>query len=296
VMNPVRVVDERPADVVSCMPMDDALEPADDSELSEEGRRFCRLAGFTGRPGETCLLSEPGRGMILAVGTGPRRALSMGEVSDVIASAVRRMRQGDLPLALDYRWLASTGSPAAVGEAVASSAVAASYEVGRTAADGPRSDMLLIVADGAGPELQRGVRRGQAIGEAVNLVRDLVNEPAVTMTPSRFADIAGDVAASRGLSIRTWGPDEITAAGLGGVAAVAAGSHEPPRFIRLDYPGSRASREGRNVRLGRPEPQVRGRHGHDENRHGRRRNCAGRHVSAGRAGRDRARPGLPATR
>jgi leucyl aminopeptidase len=147
------------------------------------------------------------------------------------------MRQGDAALAIDYRWLAGLGAAGEIGELVAGAVVAGGYDYLRPSADGRRTDVRVLLADGAEAELEAGIRRGQAIGEAINLARDLVNESAVTMTPSRFAEIAADLAGRCGLTIRTWGQDEITAAGMGGLSAVARGSAQPARFLRLDYAG-----------------------------------------------------------
>ncbi len=67
------------------------------------------------------------------------------------------------------------------------------------------------------------------------LARDLINEPAKTMTPKRFAEVASEVALTSHLEIRVWDEDDAERERLGGLLGVAAGSVQPPRMIRLSY-------------------------------------------------------------
>jgi leucyl aminopeptidase len=62
--------------------------------------------------------------------------------------------------------------------------------------------------------------------------RDLVNEPASVKTPTFIGDQAKRVARDvPGLKVDVWGPARIAKEGLAGLAAVARGSREEPRFI-----------------------------------------------------------------
>ncbi len=81
------------------------------------------------------------------------------------------------------------------------------------------------------------------VARAVALARDVVNEPAGTMTPRRLAEIATQVAEEEGLAIEVLDEIAIVNEGLGGLAGVAAGSDEPARLIRLTYdpPGATAT-------------------------------------------------------
>ena len=70
---------------------------------------------------------------------------------------------------------------------------------------------------------------------AVAFARDLVNEPAGTMTPRRLAEIAAQVAEDEGLAFSVLDEVAIVNEGLGGLAGVAQGSDEPARLIELVY-------------------------------------------------------------
>lgn len=83
--------------------------------------------------------------------------------------------------------------------------------------------------------LRRGVQRGEQVARAVSLARDLVNEPAGTMTPSQMADVARRVAKEHSLEVKILGPKECEKLGMGMFLAVAQGSEEEPRLIHLIY-------------------------------------------------------------
>ena len=75
------------------------------------------------------------------------------------------------------------------------------------------------------------------VGEAVNWARQLANEPANMLTPTRLADEARALAERAGVECEVL--DEEACAGLGmhSFLAVARGSAEPARFVALRYYG-----------------------------------------------------------
>jgi leucyl aminopeptidase len=77
---------------------------------------------------------------------------------------------------------------------------------------------------------------------AVTTVRDLVNEPAAVKTPTYLAATAERLAAESGIEVEVWERARIEHEGLAGLLAVARGSNEEPRFIRLRYRGKGARR------------------------------------------------------
>ena len=98
---------------------------------------------------------------------------------------------------------------------------------------------IALAPDGADPTLIKGIRRGLERGErvaaGVALARDLINEPAAEMTPSRMADVARQIAKQHHLELKVLGPKECEKFGMGMFLGVARGSDEEPRFIHLSY-------------------------------------------------------------
>ncbi len=82
---------------------------------------------------------------------------------------------------------------------------------------------------------------GRTAAEATLLARDLINEPAGSLTPDALARRAVEVADVAGLSCTIWDEDELASRGFGGLLAVAQGSTQPPRFVQLHYAPEKAT-------------------------------------------------------
>ena len=80
-----------------------------------------------------------------------------------------------------------------------------------------------------------GAKAGRIISEAVYMARDLVNGPSNRVTPTVLAEKAEEIARTHGLEIQVLEGSQADALGMGAFAAVARGSHEPAKFITLEY-------------------------------------------------------------
>ena len=76
---------------------------------------------------------------------------------------------------------------------------------------------------------------GIAIGESVCLARDLGNAPGNVATPSKLANVAKEIAEEGQMKVTIFDREEFTEMGMGGLAGVAQGTDEPPKFIILEY-------------------------------------------------------------
>ena len=76
---------------------------------------------------------------------------------------------------------------------------------------------------------------GTAIGESVCLARDLGNYPGNVATPTKLAQVAEDIAEEGKMKVTVFDRKEFTEMGMGGLAGVAIGTDEPPKFIILEY-------------------------------------------------------------
>ena len=75
------------------------------------------------------------------------------------------------------------------------------------------------------------------MAEGAILARDMVNEPANVMTPTRMAETAGRVAGSDNLSLTVFEASQMREMGMGALLGVAQGSDQPPKLIVLEYNG-----------------------------------------------------------
>ena len=79
------------------------------------------------------------------------------------------------------------------------------------------------------------VQHARLIAQATNWARDLVNEPAGTMTPTILAQEATTMAKEVGLNIAVGDRKKITELKMGMFLGVARGSVEEPKLVHLSY-------------------------------------------------------------
>ena len=99
----------------------------------------------------------------------------------------------------------------------------------------PFESLVLVAPDADAEALRRAVRRGEVVGEAVNLARELVNTPPAEKTPPALADRIEAEAKAAGVAASVWDEAKIAEERFGGLLGVAAGSESPPRFVVLEY-------------------------------------------------------------
>ena len=79
------------------------------------------------------------------------------------------------------------------------------------------------------------VERGQAIGQGVNLARDLSNEPPNVLFPDALADAAKAMAKEASLKVQVFDYKEIQRRGMKLLQAVGQGSERKPCMVHLSY-------------------------------------------------------------
>lgn len=90
-----------------------------------------------------------------------------------------------------------------------------------------------------------GLAYGAIVSEGVMLTRDLVNEPAIYVTPEKLAEKAKQIAvqAKGAVSIKILGKGECERLGMGAYLSVAKGSDLEPQFIVLHYNGDKKKKK-----------------------------------------------------
>ena len=85
-------------------------------------------------------------------------------------------------------------------------------------------------------------KRAQVIGDAVALIKDLVNVPAEWQSPAELAESAAESVADLDVTVEILDETALAEQGFGGILGVAQGSDRPPRLVRLDYSPAGAER------------------------------------------------------
>ena len=108
---------------------------------------------------------------------------------------------------------------------------------GRQEPPRPLRRITLALAGGAARDgaVREAVALGEQVAQAVAFARDLVNEAPMHCTPARLARAARELARQGGLRCEVRGPKEIAALGMGMFQAVARGSSEEARLVKVSW-------------------------------------------------------------
>jgi len=220
-----------------------------DPDVRGELLGLARPSRFAGKPGTVLSLTTlgrlPARRLILA-GIGEAGARSEDAIAKGFGAAAQEARDAGAarvvalaPPAIDGDANAALAA-AVVGARLGLYQFTRYHGSGRSSENGPKEIERLEFA-GDGLEAT-AIARGEAIAEAVCLARDLVNEPASTLTPAALAGRAREVAEREGLEIEVLDETALAELGANAILAVGGGSSHPPHLIRLRYrPESAAS-------------------------------------------------------
>src|SRR5262249_30119571 len=174
-----------------------------------------------GKAGDTVFIHQPGRigaRRLLLVGVGKREDFSLETLGRYAGTAARVLRsKGARSIAFVRR---SDLNLAQSAQTVVEGVLTGLFEPDayRTSNKEERRIEEVILAgvnSESEPAMARGIRRGQIIGEALNLARDLANEPSSTLTPSRLAEQAVESAAKYGLNIDVLDETRMKELGMG---------------------------------------------------------------------------------
>jgi leucyl aminopeptidase len=197
---------------------------------------FLAAQGFTGKAGSTCVVpGEDGR-IVVALGLGPSADVDVPTYRRAAAAFARAARR-QTHLAVDVLdEVPEELDRPGVAQALVEGALLGSYRYTALKSDPePTHIESLTVVGKGGNRVQAALTRGRAIGEAVRLARDLVNQPGGSLTPSALATRAEELADLKGFDIEVLDRDAIEDEKLGGLLGVNRGSTEEPRFVKLTW-------------------------------------------------------------
>ncbi len=199
---------------------------------------FMAEAGFDGKADEALLVPANGLGASAAVlvGLGPKDTLTLDGLRRGAAALARKAAKAKT-VATTLLDAAPAGTdPGAAAQALAEGFALGTYRFLRYKGKGePHTTERVVVLGTRDAAVQAGLERGAAVARAVAWARDLVNEPAGTLTPTALAYQAQRAAEEGGLDIEILDEVAIANEGLGGLLGVSLGSEQPPRLIKLTY-------------------------------------------------------------
>jgi leucyl aminopeptidase len=220
-------------DVTICAEAPHALAtilPVRAGAIAEAYRPAASAAGFTGATGTSCLLLGGERQLVLTGLGGDPSPLDAEAAGAAGVACLLRLRR----VALDAR-----GLPPGLAVSLATGACLRAWHppVQRSQADdeAPRLRQLdLLTTD---PHVTAHWSRASCALGGVQFARDLVAEPANTLTPATFIDRLERLL-DAGIELDVLAPEDLARHGFGGLLAVGAGAAHPPYLAVLRWRGA----------------------------------------------------------
>jgi len=202
-----------------------------------------------GKFGEVSIVHTFGKlpaGIVAIAGLGKRQDFNVDRIRGITGDFCRALRK------LNCHRIATILHGSGIGgieleasaEAIAEGALLGLY--GFTKYKKPEyediEEILLAVREkGKVPILETAIGKGKLVAEAINLARDMVNEPANCMTPGQMAEAAKEIAGKYNLEFKVFDREDMETMGMGALLGVAKGSNQPPKLITLSYKGDERS-------------------------------------------------------
>jgi len=243
-------------DLLAIAVNESALEEGDlleqiDARVGGVLRRAANDERFRAEPGQTLVahVRDARARRIALIGLGAGRDPS-GQSLRVAAGAAARVGAGVGAARVALAWPpgAVSADDARACEIAAEGALLGSYRFDKYLTDlrsrrrATTTFILRPPAAVASYDGERAIARARSTAYAVGRARDLVNEPAGTLTPTALADAAAGWAREAGATVEVLDRAGCAALGMGLFLAVAQGSTQEPRFIHLAWTPAGARR------------------------------------------------------
>ncbi|MBK8301873.1 MAG: leucyl aminopeptidase [Chloracidobacterium sp.] len=212
---------------------------------------------FKGDAGQTALLRFTAKGTVkatrlLLVGVGDKADYKSHSVAALAGTATRYLRKRNVK---SFAIMPRSGVNAveAAQQAVCGF-ITSQFDIDKYKTKDKQTktvNSLVVCIDGAKPaDLKTGISRGQAIGDSMNLTRDLANEPANILPPAEMAKRAAAMAKEVGLKCEILDEAKMTKLGMGSLMSVSYGSAQPAKMIVLKYtPTKSTAKKGEMLAL-----------------------------------------------
>src|SRR3989344_7786271 len=177
---------------------------------------------------------------VVLLGLGEEGKFNLDILSSSIADASKRLRESGMETFSIYfdSFSNSKFKSEEVAEKIALSCLIGLYKFTKfkTKNNNHKSIKQIIIL--AEKSFEKELNYANAVAEAVNKTREIVNTPPNIATPEYIAGYAKDVAKKNGLKCSVFDEKQIEKMKMGCFIGVAQGSVNKPRFVVLEYYGT----------------------------------------------------------
>ncbi len=219
-----------------------------------------KTTGFTGGAGATFFLEVPtlAAQRVLLVGLGAENTITLEGVRRAYAAAliaVTAMKPKTIAV-LTEALTAKDATVTDIAQAITEGMQLASYRFYKYKKVEQKKwleslpQMITFFGDAKNQAAsKKGITLGQVTAEATITARDLINEPAVHVTPTVLSDTARKIGKQPGVAVKIFGEREMKRLGMGALLSVSAGSEQEAQFIHLKYTPKNKTKKTKRIAL-----------------------------------------------
>jgi len=215
--------------------------------------RVLKKSDFDSAPGSTLMLFEVAgvtSARVLLMGAGRDGKLNAKDFRKTVQSALRKLCDSgvsDATLFVSELQVEDRSEQWLIMQvAIASMDVAYRFDAMKSEPASPVKPLQRVTLAAAGKSSQRAdasLDRGRAIGEGVNLARDLGNLPPNICTPDYLAKKAVELGKRNRLRVNVLEERDMAKLGMGSLLSVSRGSRQPAKFICMEYRGGKTGQK-----------------------------------------------------
>jgi len=98
-----------------------------------------------------------------------------------------------------------------------------------------KSSTLFVTKEWKVSDVKKGIREGNIIANATNVIRDFGNAPSNDVIPERLAELASSIGKKNKQKVTILNKKQMEKEKMGGILGVTAGSVNEPRFIIIEH-------------------------------------------------------------
>ena len=200
---------------------------------------------FSGGEGKYFFFQLSNNQSALAVGLGKKKDLTVEKIRRQMAKVYHRVKDIHQTMTVMTESVPK-GSVGAIAESLHMSA----YKFDRYLGKKNKSLLQTISLQTKGVQTKQELKKAAVVAEAINLARDLINDPPNILNSETYAKfIQKDAEALKQVQIKILGKPELKKEKMGLFLAVNAGSAYGPRLVHLSYTPSKVTSKTKHIAL-----------------------------------------------
>ncbi len=224
-----------------------------DKQLTGIIRQLVKEKAFEGKLNQTTFIYSLGKlnvEKVLLIGLGNKKEMTLDKLRQASATITKIAEaKGINKLMTNLPDMKIKGiTPSDIGQAIGEGAILSLYKFNQYKSEKKNdekklSELTLFTENEKNVKiLKSGVSIAQKISAAVFFTRDLINHPGNTATPTYLAEQAKKMAKQCNIKCKILNKPDMEKLEMGGLLGVARGSHQPPKFIILEYWGTKKNK------------------------------------------------------